>query len=106
MADPAAPHHDPAPVLAAQMVENMAILNDNITRLGEVLGAVVEKLDDICGYHETFIRAMELLLDQADDGKSKWSLRDLAKAMADAADEVMPADDEPGDEDPLVPNRG
>lgn len=98
--------HDPAPVLAAQMVENMARLNENIVQMGEALEAVTEKLDEICGYHETFVRAMEIILDKVDDGKSKWSLPDLAKAMVQAAEEVMPAEDEPGDEDPLVPTRG
>ena len=104
MGDPATPH-DPAPVLAAQMVENMARLNENVTQMGEALVAVTEKLDEICGYHETFIRAMEIILDKSDDGKSKWGLRDLAAALSEAADEVMPADEEPGDEDPLVPSR-
>lgn len=95
--------HDPAPVLAAQMVENMAQLNENIVRLGEALESVAEKLDEISGYHETFVRAMEMILDKADGGKSKWSVPDIAKAMVEAAEEVMPAEeDEPGDEDPLV----
>jgi hypothetical protein len=52
------------------------------------------------------MRAMEILIEQAEEGKSKFTLGDLAKATAEAATEVMPEDDEeedePGEEDPRI----
>jgi hypothetical protein len=88
--------------LAAELVRQLAILNENMEANREIFLEIRDGLDELAGHHEVVSRAMELLLDQADEGKLKWSLRDLASAMVAAADEIMPAEDEPGDEDPRV----
>lgn len=88
--------------LAAELVRQLVIMNQNMEQNREIFLEVRDTLDELAGRHEIFSRAMELLLDQSDEGKLKWSLKDLAAAMVEAADEVMPAEDEPGDEDPRV----
>lgn len=88
--------------LAAELVRQLAILNENMEANREIFLEIRDTLGGLNDHHEVFIRAMELLLDQVDEGKLKWSLRDLASAMVAAADEIIPAEDEPGDEDPRV----
>ena len=98
--------------IAAEMLKNIIRLNDNIEKSHRMYEALNETLSSLADYHESYMRAMELLVEQAEEGKSKFTLADLAHAMAEAAAEVMPEDgaeeeedDEPGSEDPLVRSR-
>ncbi len=94
----------PGAVIAAQMLENLILLNRNIEKSHQIYETLASSIADLCDYHETYMRAMEMLVEQAEEGKSKFTLGDLAKATAEAASEVMPEDgeeeDEPGEEDP------
>jgi glutamyl-tRNA reductase len=97
----------PGAVIAAQMLENLILLNRNIEKSHQIYETLSASIADLCDYHETYMRAMEILIEQAEEGKSKFTLGDLAKATAEAAAEVMPdedgeEEDEPGDEDPRV----
>lgn len=85
--------------IAAEMLKNLILLNKRLED-GQVLQErLLEKLDEMVGYHEVYGLMMEIL--QEKRGK-KLGLSDLAEAYLEAADEIMPADDEPGGEDPLV----
>jgi len=91
--------------LAAEMLKNIVRLNENIEKSHKMYAALAEGISDLVDYHESYMRAMEILIEQSEEGKSKFSLGDLARAMAEAAAEVMPDDDavdEPGEEDPRV----
>ena len=94
------------PQLAAEMVRNLALLNEQM-KDGQALHVELkDSVDQLIGHCEVFGRAMEIICDQKEEGKSKFSLSDFAEAYLDAADEIMPADDdEPGPEDPLVESR-
>lgn len=92
----------PGAVIAAQMLENLILLNRNIEKSHQIYEKLADALEDLSDYHETYMRAMEILIEQAEEGKSKFSLADLARATAEAAAEVMPEEDEHGGEDPLV----
>jgi len=91
--------------IAAEMLKNIVRLNENIEKSHKIYVALAESMSDLVDYHESYMRAMEILVEQSEEGKSKFTLGDLAKAMADAAAEVMPDDEEeeePGEEDPRV----
>lgn len=98
----------PGAVIAAEMLKNLILLNENIRKSHEMYAQLLASLQDLGDYHETYMRAMEILIEQSEEGKSKFTLADLAKATAEAAAEVMPEgdeeeeEDEPGDEDPRV----
>jgi RNA processing factor Prp31 len=93
----------PGAAAALEMLKNIIILNENIVRSHELYQQLQETMDDLVGYHETYMRGIEILLEKSDEGKSKFSLSDVIHAMAEAADEVLgEPDDEPGPEDPLV----
>lgn len=92
--------------IAAEMLKNIVRLNENIEKSHRIYEALAEGISDLVDYHESYMRAMEILIEQSDEGKSKFSLKDLAMAMSEAAAEVMPEggeeEDEPGPEDPRV----
>lgn len=88
--------------IAAEMLKNLVILNENMKTGQEMQEKLLEKLDELVGYHEVYGLMMEIL--QEKRGK-KLGISDLAEAYMEAADEIMPADDEPGEEDPLVRSR-
>lgn len=105
MVEPERIPNDPGARLAADMVENLRALNDRIEQSISVQAELRESVDQLVGHCEVFSRTMEILVEQADEGKNKWSLKDFAVAYLEAADEIMPAEDdedEPGDEDPRV----
>jgi len=95
--------------IAAEMLKNLVRLNENIEKSHKMYAALAAAISDLGDYHESYMRAMEILIEQSEEGKSKFSLADLARAVAEAAAEVMPEDgeeeDEPGPEDPLVDAR-
>ena len=97
-----APDSDVGTHMAAKLIEQLVLLNHNMEQNRVLFTDIFDKLDDLTGYHETLGRAFELVLEKSEEGKSKWSLKDFAEAMVDAADEIMPAEDEPGEEDPRV----
>jgi hypothetical protein len=85
--------------IAAEMLKNIVILNKRMEDGQALQERLLEKLDELVGYHEVYGLTMEIL--QEKRGK-KLGISDLAEAYLEAADEIMPADDEPGEEDPLV----
>ena len=96
----------PANAMAIEMLKNLVRLNDNIEKSHRIQEAILESLSSLGDYHESYMRAMEMLIEQSDEGKVKFSLADLARAMSEAAAEVMPDDgeeeDEHGPEDPRI----
>lgn len=92
--------------IAAEMLKNIVRLNENIEKSHRLYEALAEGISDLVDYHESYMRAMEILVEQSDEGKVKFTLADLASAMSEAAAEVMPEgdeeEDEPGPEDPRV----
>lgn len=92
----------PGALIATEMLKNLILLNERIEKSHQMYEQLAASIADLCDYHETYMRAMEILVEQADEGKMKFSMGDLVKAIAEAAEEVMPSEDEPGEEDPLV----
>lgn len=96
---------DPGARLAADMVQNLRDLSEKVEQSAAMNAELRDSIDQLVGHCEVFSRTMEILVEQADEGKNKWSLKDFAAAYLEAADEIMPAEedeDEPGDEDPRV----
>ena len=93
-------------LLAVDLLKQIVLLNENMERNRELLEGIAESLEGLAGYHEVFQRACELVVERVEDGsKSKWTVADFADCVVEAADEIMPADEEPGDEDPLIEKR-
>src|ERR1700675_2113624 len=96
MVEPNGKAQDPetaGPLLAAEMLRNLVILNEGL-KDGQALHAELkESVDQLIGHFEVFGRAMELICDAKEEGKSKFTLGDFADAYLEAADEIMPADD-------------
>lgn len=93
-------------LLAVDLLKQIVRLNENMERNQELLAGIAESLEGLAGYHEVYQRACEIVVERVEEGsKSKWTMADFADCVVEAADEIMPADDEPGDEDPLVENR-
>ena len=86
--------------LATELVKQLVILNQTLKENQALMVEVKEALEDLNDAHEVICRTMEILHKQR--GKQKMGLQDLAAAFVEAADEIMPAEDEPGDEDPRV----
>lgn len=96
----------PANAIATEMLRNIVLLNEGIRESHKLQAQILESLQDLADYHETYMRASEMLVEQVDEGKNKISLADFVKALSDAADEVLGSEeDEPGNEDPLVESR-
>ncbi len=95
--------------LAAEMLKNLVRLNDNIEKSHAIQANMAESLASLVDYHETWMRAAEMMIESADEGKSKFSTKDLVLALAEAAVEVMgesgEEEDESGPEDPRVSAR-
>lgn len=99
------PSQDPGARLAADMVESLRALHDRVAEQTAMNTELREAVDQLTGHFEVLGRAMEIICEKKDEGKSKFSLSDFAEAYVEAADEIMPTDDdedEPGDEDPRV----
>jgi hypothetical protein len=93
----------PGAIIAAEMLKNLVLLNENIRRSHELYERLEQKIDDLAGYHETYMCAIDILMEKAEEGKNKFSLSDVINAMAEASAEVLgEPEDEPGDEDPRV----
>lgn len=96
----------PGAIIAAEMLRNIVLLNENIRKSHEVYERLADSLADLADYHETYMRAAEIMIEKSDEGKAKWSVKDFVLALSEAAEEVMgEAEDEPGEEDPLVRSR-
>lgn len=89
--------------LATELVKNLVILNRTMEENQKLSVEIRDALDQFCGHMEVVNRAMEIVVEKREEGKVKFTLADFADAMVEAADEIMPAEeDEPGGEDPLV----
>ena len=92
----------PGAVIAAEMLKNLVLLNENIRKSHEMYEQLSDQIADLNDYHETYMRAAEILMEKSDEGKIKFSVKDFVEAMTEAAEEIMPSDDEPGGEDPRI----
>jgi len=92
----------PAAIIAAEMLKNLVLLNEAIRKSHDMYEQLSDQIADLNDYHETYMRAVEILIEKSDEGKIKFSMKDVVEAMAEAAEEVMPSEDEPGEEDPLI----
>lgn len=92
--------------IAAEMLRNVIELNVKVVENQKLYVALLEKLDELCGYFEAFTLACDILTEKISDGKDKITAKDIVSAISEAAAEVIPSeddgDDEHGDEDPLV----
>lgn len=94
--------------IAAEMLKNIVLLNENIAKSHAIQASLAESSAALTDYHETYMRAVEILLEQTDEGKTKFTVRQILEAISEAAAEVMPEEEEeeePGSEDPLVRSR-
>jgi predicted patatin/cPLA2 family phospholipase len=93
----------PGAIIAAEMLRNLVLLNESIQKSHQLYERLEQKLDDLAGYHETYMCAIDILMEKSEEGKNKFSLSDVIHAMAEASAEVLgEPEDEPGDEDPRV----
>jgi len=93
----------PGAVLLAELLKSLVILNETMRANQERYERLEQKLDDLAGYHETYMCAVEILMEKSEEGKNKFTMSDVIHAMAEAASEVLgEPEDEPGDEDPRV----
>lgn len=95
----------PGAIIAAEMLRNIVLLNENIKKSHEIYERLADALADLTDYHETYMRATEIMIEKSDQGKAKWTVKEFALALSEAAEEVMgeeEEEDEPGEEDPLV----
>lgn len=94
-------------IMAAQLLENMVMANENSKKTQKLLASVNDKIDELCGYFECFSNAMGVLADIKETKKTKLTSDDFVSAWATAEEETFPddgEDDEDGDEDPRVPD--
>ncbi len=91
------PPPDPGTRLAADMVAALHALHDRVAEQTAMNTELREAVDQLTAHFEVLGRAMEIICEKKDEGKSKFSLTDFAEAYVEAADEIMPAED--GDED-------
>lgn len=96
---------DAAASIAASMLQNIVELNKRVEENQKLYVAIHDKLDELCGYFEIMTTACDMLSEKIADGADKITAKHIVQAVAEAAAEIMPAEDEPGDEDPLVPSR-
>lgn len=95
------PEMDPATALATDMIRalthNSKLVEASVAMQAELKDSI-DKLVDHC---EVFTRTTEILMEKAEEGKNKWSLKDFFASYLEAADEIMPAEDgdEPEEED-------
>lgn len=90
---------DPGAVLAADMIKALVMLGDRIESASGLQAELKESVDQLVGHCEVFGRAMEIVIEKSEEGKSKWSLRDFAEAYVEAADEIMPTEEGEAEED-------
>lgn len=93
------PPQDPGARLAADMVESLRALHDRVAEQTAMNTELREAVDQLTAHFEVLGRAMEIICEKKDEGKSKFSLSDFAEAYVEAADEIMPAEDADEDDD-------
>jgi hypothetical protein len=86
-------------ILAANMIEQLTLLNVRLGELIAISGELHSLMDTLCGHFDVVHRAMELSTEL--EGKVKITIVDFAKKWVDAADEILPEDEEPDDGDVL-----
>lgn len=94
--------------IALDMVTNLMLLNAKLAGAEpNVLTEVHGLLDTLCGHFDVVHLAMGKIADLKAEGKIKIGIAEFAQAWSDAADEILPEDDDPEDPegDILVPHR-
>ena len=78
--------------LAASRVEQLVILNERIGQLIQVTSEHNALADELCGHFDV----VHLAMDHAKglEGKVKPTIVDFAKCWVEAADEILPEDEE------------
>lgn len=79
-------------ILAAQMIEQLALLNARLEAFIQVSGELHSLLDDLCGHFDVVHLAMEKARELK--GKVKITAADFAECWVEAADEILPEEDD------------
>lgn len=88
--------------LAAAMVEQLTILNQQIASQIQVISEHNELVDTLCGHFDVLHLAMDMA--KGLKGKQKITIVDFAECWVEAADEILPEEDE-NEGDVLTPQR-
>lgn len=102
------PGRDVGAHMAAELVKNLVLANENMKKSQEILTDVRELLDELCGHFSVLGRTMEIVAEKRAEGKTKLTLADFVDAWIEADEEILGEEeggDEHGEEDPLVPGR-
>lgn len=83
-------------VLAANMLEQLVIQNQRLGELIQVMGALHEMMDTLCGHFDVVHLAMEKSIELK--SKQKVTIADFAERWVEAVEEILPEeDDDEGD---------
>ncbi len=104
----------PGEIIAAKMVENLVIANENLVASQATMHRLIGSIDELAGYFECFGNAMNILSDMMDGSKTKkLTSGDFVHAWVTAEEETFGGDDSGGskdddpddddDDDPRVP---
>lgn len=93
------PVNDPATALATDMIKSLAYNTKMVEQSIAMQAELKDSIDKLVDHCEVFTRTAEILMEKAEEGKNKWSLKDFFAAYIEAADEIMPAEEDEGDED-------
>ena len=83
--------------LAADMVESLRMLQERTEQSISVQVELRDSIDKLVDHCEVFTRTAEILMEKAEEGKNKWTLKDFFTSYLEAADEIMPAEEDEGD---------
>lgn len=93
------PNTDPATALATDMIKSLAYNTKMVEQSIAIQAELKESIDKLIDHCEVFTRTAEILMEKAEEGKNKWSLKDFFVSYLEAADEIMPAEDGEGPEE-------
>jgi hypothetical protein len=79
-------------VLAAQMIEQLALLNARLGQFVEIVPELHSMMDTLCGHFDAIHLAMENATRLK--GKMKISIVDFAECWCEAVEEILPDDDD------------
>lgn len=97
------PSSDPGTALANDMIKSIAINSKMVEESIAMQAELRDSIDKLVDHCEVFTRTAEILMEKAEEGKNKWSLKDFFTAYLEAADEIMPAEEEEDEDEPDGP---
>lgn len=90
-------------VLAAQMIEQLALLNARLEQFIQVSAELHSMVDTLCGHFDVVHAAMENVKDLTHQGKTKITPADFAECWVAAADEILPEEEEEEENEGDIP---